>query len=273
MVVTGPDQDEIAAILPWAASAPSSRSGAAPATPCAPAWSRCATSRATSWCSWATRRSSTAQFLARASRQRIATAGAARHRGHGRARRPGALRPHRARTQAAAWRASSRRATPTPDELLITEVNTGFYVFDAALLRAVAAASGAGQRPGRAVPHRRRASAARRRRSRSTPTCADDPEVMLAINSRVELAAVNAVMRRRLLERLMLAGVTVEDPASDLRGLGRRGGPRHGPPRQHASAGAHHGRRGQRDRPGQLPARRLRRRPRPGGELAPATSA
>ena len=35
---------------------------------------------------------------------------------------------------------------------------------------------------------------------------------MLAINSRVELAAVNAAMRWRLLERLMLAGVTVEDP-------------------------------------------------------------
>jgi bifunctional UDP-N-acetylglucosamine pyrophosphorylase/glucosamine-1-phosphate N-acetyltransferase len=37
---------------------------------------------------------------------------------------------------------------------------------------------------------------------------------MLAINSRVELAEVNALMRRRLLERLMLAGVTVEDPAT-----------------------------------------------------------
>ena len=41
---------------------------------------------------------------------------------------------------------------------------------------------------------------------------AADPEVMLAVNSRVELAEVNAVMRRRLVERLMLAGVTVEDP-------------------------------------------------------------
>ena len=42
----------------------------------------------------------------------------------------------------------------------------------------------------------------------------DDAEAMLAVNSRVELAAVNAVMRRRLLERLMLAGVTVEDPGT-----------------------------------------------------------
>ena len=34
----------------------------------------------------------------------------------------------------------------------------------------------------------------------------------MGVNSRVELAIVNAAMRRRLLERLMLAGVTVEDP-------------------------------------------------------------
>jgi bifunctional UDP-N-acetylglucosamine pyrophosphorylase/glucosamine-1-phosphate N-acetyltransferase len=40
----------------------------------------------------------------------------------------------------------------------------------------------------------------------------DDPEMCMGVNSRVELALVNAAMRRRLLERLMLAGVTVEDP-------------------------------------------------------------
>ena len=40
----------------------------------------------------------------------------------------------------------------------------------------------------------------------------DDEEMCMGVNSRVELALVNAAMRRRLLERLMLAGVTVEDP-------------------------------------------------------------
>ena len=40
----------------------------------------------------------------------------------------------------------------------------------------------------------------------------DDEEMCMGVNSRVELAIVNAAMRRRLLERLMLAGVTVEDP-------------------------------------------------------------
>jgi bifunctional UDP-N-acetylglucosamine pyrophosphorylase/glucosamine-1-phosphate N-acetyltransferase len=43
---------------------------------------------------------------------------------------------------------------------------------------------------------------------------AADPEVMLAVNSRVDLAAVGAVMRQRVLERLMLSGVTVVDPSS-----------------------------------------------------------
>ena len=42
----------------------------------------------------------------------------------------------------------------------------------------------------------------------------DDEDACLGVNSRIELAAVNASMRQRLLERLMLAGVTVEDPAT-----------------------------------------------------------
>lgn len=37
---------------------------------------------------------------------------------------------------------------------------------------------------------------------------------MHAVNSRVDLSKVNALMRRRLLERLMLSGVTVEDPGT-----------------------------------------------------------
>jgi bifunctional UDP-N-acetylglucosamine pyrophosphorylase / glucosamine-1-phosphate N-acetyltransferase len=40
----------------------------------------------------------------------------------------------------------------------------------------------------------------------------DDEEMCMGVNSRVELALVNSAMRWRLLERLMLAGVTVEDP-------------------------------------------------------------
>jgi len=43
--------------------------------------------------------------------------------------------------------------------------------------------------------------------------CAD-PEEMLGVNDRVQLARVHAVLRTRVLERLMRAGVTVVDPAS-----------------------------------------------------------
>ena len=59
--------------------------------------------------------------------------------------------------------------------------------------------------------------------TRSPAFESDDEEMCMGVNSRVELAIVNAAMRWRLLERLMLAGVTVEDPETDLRGLGRRG--------------------------------------------------
>ena len=43
--------------------------------------------------------------------------------------------------------------------------------------------------------------------------CAD-PEEMLGVNDRVQLARAHEVLRRRVLERLMRAGVTVVDPAS-----------------------------------------------------------
>ena len=41
-----------------------------------------------------------------------------------------------------------------------------------------------------------------------------DPEEALGINDRRQLAAAEAVLRRRVLDALMLAGVTVEDPAT-----------------------------------------------------------
>jgi len=99
------------------------------------------------------------------------------------------------------------------DVLRLTEVNTGFYVFDAVVLRAV-------------LPRLEPANAqgelyltdavhlAIEDGVQVDAHVAPEPEVMLAVNSRVELAEVNGIMRRRLLERLMLAGVTVEDPAT-----------------------------------------------------------
>lgn len=41
-----------------------------------------------------------------------------------------------------------------------------------------------------------------------------DPDIVLGVNTRLELAEVSVKMRQRILRDLMLAGVTVEDPAS-----------------------------------------------------------
>jgi bifunctional UDP-N-acetylglucosamine pyrophosphorylase/glucosamine-1-phosphate N-acetyltransferase len=43
---------------------------------------------------------------------------------------------------------------------------------------------------------------------------ANDVSEMMGVNNRVQLAAVEAVQRRRILEKLMLAGVTIQDPLS-----------------------------------------------------------
>ena len=43
---------------------------------------------------------------------------------------------------------------------------------------------------------------------------ATDPEEAMGVNDRRQLAAAEAVLRRRLLDALMLTGVTVEDPAT-----------------------------------------------------------
>ena len=42
----------------------------------------------------------------------------------------------------------------------------------------------------------------------------DDPSVVIGVNSRVDLAVASVEMRRRILERHMLAGVTISDPAT-----------------------------------------------------------
>jgi bifunctional UDP-N-acetylglucosamine pyrophosphorylase/glucosamine-1-phosphate N-acetyltransferase len=51
-----------------------------------------------------------------------------------------------------------------------------------------------------------------------------EPEEAIGINDRVQLAAAQAVLRRRLLEELMRSGVTVEDPATTYVDAGVRVG-------------------------------------------------
>jgi bifunctional UDP-N-acetylglucosamine pyrophosphorylase/glucosamine-1-phosphate N-acetyltransferase len=97
------------------------------------------------------------------------------------------------------------------DEVTIDEINVGLYVFRSDALRRALERLGSDNAQGELyltdVVHLL---------LDADHTVAsfesDDEEMCMGVNSRVELAVVNAAMRWRLLERLMLAGVTVEDP-------------------------------------------------------------
>jgi len=99
----------------------------------------------------------------------------------------------------------------TPAELALDEINVGLYVFRADALRPALARLTSDNAQGELyltdVVH----LLIDAEHTVST-FAADDEELCMGVNSRVELALINAAMRRRLLERLMLAGVTVEDP-------------------------------------------------------------
>ncbi|NLE21943.1 MAG: bifunctional UDP-N-acetylglucosamine diphosphorylase/glucosamine-1-phosphate N-acetyltransferase GlmU [Actinobacteria bacterium] len=99
----------------------------------------------------------------------------------------------------------------SPEEREIDEINVGMYVFRADALRPALDKLESDNDQGElyltdAVHLLLAAGHA------VTSFESDDEEMCMGVNSRVELAVVNAAMRRRLLERLMLAGVTVEDP-------------------------------------------------------------
>jgi bifunctional UDP-N-acetylglucosamine pyrophosphorylase/glucosamine-1-phosphate N-acetyltransferase len=100
-----------------------------------------------------------------------------------------------------------------PAQLAIREVNAGTYAFDAAPLAAALGALANDNAQGEyylpdVFPALREAGHS------VAAHIAEDPAVTMGINNRVDLAAVEAEARRRLLEAHMLAGVTVVDPAS-----------------------------------------------------------
>jgi len=104
-------------------------------------------------------------------------------------------------------------ADAAPDELAIREVNAGTYVFDAALL--AAALGEISNENAQGEYYLTDVFSALRANGRSVATHpADDLGATMGVNNRVELAAVEADARRRILEAHMLAGVTFVDPAS-----------------------------------------------------------
>jgi bifunctional UDP-N-acetylglucosamine pyrophosphorylase/glucosamine-1-phosphate N-acetyltransferase len=102
----------------------------------------------------------------------------------------------------------------TPDERHLAESNLGAYAVDLAWLR-------------KAVPRLRAnetgevfltdlVALAAADGTRVAAFCTDDPDEGMGVNTRVELAAAEDALRRRIRERHMLAGVTFHDPTSSL---------------------------------------------------------
>ncbi len=101
----------------------------------------------------------------------------------------------------------------TPEQLAIQEINPGAYCFDAALFW-------------RHIEEVRPDNAAReyyitdmveilnRYGHRVAPLLVEDETELLGINTRVELAAADKILRWRKASELMLAGVTIEQPES-----------------------------------------------------------
>lgn len=104
-------------------------------------------------------------------------------------------------------------ADATPDEAAIREVNAGFYCVRVAeiagSLRRVRPANRQGEYY---LPDAINMLAAAGRPVAVVPVA--DLEELAGVNTRAELAAADAILRRRVLERLMDGGVTVLDPAT-----------------------------------------------------------
>ncbi len=107
------------------------------------------------------------------------------------------------------------------DQLAITEVNSGVYAFDLALLRTALARLGTDNAQGElyltdvvGVAHREGLDVGAVELS--------DPWLVTGVNDRVQLAALGAELNRRLVERAMRAGVTVVDPRTTWIDVGVR---------------------------------------------------
>jgi len=100
----------------------------------------------------------------------------------------------------------------TPEQLEINEINSSMYVFDAALLRTMLGALGTDNAQGEMYLTDVIANASKE--GRAIGSYIGDPLCVEGVNDRVQLAALTAIMNRRLLDRAMRAGTTIEDPAS-----------------------------------------------------------
>lgn len=101
----------------------------------------------------------------------------------------------------------------TVEQLEIGEINAGIYAFEATALGPALGALTNDNAQGEyylpdVLPLIRAAG------GRIAAHVSADPNVILGVNSRADLALVEAEARRRILQRQMLAGVTIVDPAA-----------------------------------------------------------
>lgn len=112
----------------------------------------------------------------------------------------------------------------TPEQLRVREINTSVYAFDGpSLFRSLR-----DLRPDNAQGELYLTDVVRLLRAAGqtvTALISPDPDIVLGVNTRVELAEVSAKMRAHILRNLMLSGVSIIDPASTFVEAGVRVGP------------------------------------------------
>ena len=97
-------------------------------------------------------------------------------------------------------------------ELAITEVNSGVYCFDLALLRSALSQLGTNNSQGEM--YLTDVIEILRRDGQAIHAHVTSAENILGVNDRKQLAQVGKILRHRILDKWMLAGVTIQDPES-----------------------------------------------------------
>ena len=105
------------------------------------------------------------------------------------------------------------QADATPEQRAVTEINSGVYVFDGAFLDAALGRLSTANVQGE-LYLTDLVGIARDDGADVRGVRCDDPWQVAGVNDRVQLAATRAELNRRLVERAMVAGVTVVDPAT-----------------------------------------------------------
>ncbi len=101
----------------------------------------------------------------------------------------------------------------TPKELAITEVNSGAYCFEVeALVTGIREIEAKGPKKEHFLTDI--LELVRAKGGKINAYVSSNPEEVLGVNSRVQLATAERITNRRMLERLMLSGVTILDPAT-----------------------------------------------------------